>query len=155
MTKFTQCSVTFCDSEYQWFLGLMSLPFHSHWANFLPIPLLPLIYLQCSRSVSKVQNTTQNQRKFFGVEWHWSEWLWKCETEVLWSSQSKRCWVDTIPNIRVCVSKDKCKFRRRFRDDANDTMFWIVVDANDMSAHSVQDNGEGYNKVLIQLSAED
>ena len=26
---------------------------------------------------------------------------------------------------------------------------------NDMSAHVVQDNGEGYNKVLIQLSAED
>ena len=29
------------------------------------------------------------------------------------------------------------------------------MDANDMSVHSVQDDGEGYNKVLIQLSAED
>ena len=28
-------------------------------------------------------------------------------------------------------------------------------DVNDTSAHDVQDNGEGYNKVLIQLSAED
>ena len=26
---------------------------------------------------------------------------------------------------------------------------------NDTSAHDVQDNGEGYNKVLIPLSAED
>ena len=26
---------------------------------------------------------------------------------------------------------------------------------NNISAHDVQDNGEGYNKVLIQLSAED
>ena len=26
---------------------------------------------------------------------------------------------------------------------------------NDTSAHDVQDNGEAYNKVLIQLSAED
>ena len=30
-----------------------------------------------------------------------------------------------------------------------------VNDVNDTSAHDVQDNGEGYNKVLIQLSAED
>ena len=30
-----------------------------------------------------------------------------------------------------------------------------VNDVNSTSAHDVQDNGEGYNKVLIQLSAED
>ena len=30
-----------------------------------------------------------------------------------------------------------------------------VNDVNDTSAHDVQDNGEGYNKVLIPLSAED
>ena len=28
-----------------------------------------------------------------------------------------------------------------------------VNDVNDTSAHDFQDNGEGYNKVLIQLSA--
>ena len=51
------------------------------------------------------------------------------------------------------MSEGKCKFRRKFRDDVNDTMFQIVVDANKMSAHGVQDNGEGYNEVLICLSA--
>ena len=34
-------------------------------------------------------------------------------------------------------------------------MFQIVMDANNRSAHSVQDDGKGYNEVLIQLSAED
>ena len=34
-------------------------------------------------------------------------------------------------------------------------MFRIVMDANNTSAHSVQDDGEGYNEVLIRLSAED
>ena len=34
-------------------------------------------------------------------------------------------------------------------------MFPVVVDANGMSAHSVQDDSEGYNKVLIWLSAKD
>ena len=29
------------------------------------------------------------------------------------------------------------------------------MDANSMSAHGVQDDGEGYNEVLIWLSAED
>ena len=28
----------------------------------------------------------------------------------------------------------------------NDMMFWIVMDANNMSAHGVQDDGKGYNK---------
>ena len=37
----------------------------------------------------------------------------------------------------------------------NDTMFWIVMDANSTSAQGVQDNGKGYNEVLIWLSAED
>ena len=36
-----------------------------------------------------------------------------------------------------------------------DMRFWVVVDANNMSAHNVQDNGEGSNEVLIQLSAKD
>ena len=34
-------------------------------------------------------------------------------------------------------------------------MFWIVMDVNSTSAQGVQDKGEGYNKVLIWLSAED
>ena len=37
------------------------------------------------------------------------------------------------------------------RDNANDTMFQIVMDVNNTSAHGVQDDVEGYNKVLIQL----
>ena len=53
------------------------------------------------------------------------------------------------------MSEGICEFRRRSRDDVNDTMFRIVMDVNDISAHSVQDNGEVYNDVLIQLSAED
>ena len=36
-----------------------------------------------------------------------------------------------------------------------DSMLRIVMDVNNMSAHGVQDNGKGYNKVLIRLSAED
>ena len=40
-------------------------------------------------------------------------------------------------------------------EDANDAMFWVVVYVNSMSAHSVPDDNEGYNKVLIRLSAED
>ena len=47
------------------------------------------------------------------------------------------------------MSGGKCEFRRRFRDDVNDTMFQVVVDANNMRAHAVQDDGKGYNKVLI------
>ena len=53
------------------------------------------------------------------------------------------------------MSKGKCEFRRKFRDDVNDMMLQVVVDANDTSAHGVQDDGEGYNEVLIRLSAED
>ena len=34
-------------------------------------------------------------------------------------------------------------------DNVNDTMLQVVVDANNTSAHSVQDNGKGYNEVLI------
>ena len=45
--------------------------------------------------------------------------------------------------------KVKCESRKRFTDDANDAMFPVVVDANGMSAHSLQDDSEGYNKVLI------
>ena len=37
----------------------------------------------------------------------------------------------------------------------NDTMFRIVMDANTTSAQGVQDGGEVYNEVLIQLSAKD
>ena len=33
--------------------------------------------------------------------------------------------------------------------------FQIIVDTNNTSAHGAQDDGEGYNKVLIWLSAED
>ena len=34
-------------------------------------------------------------------------------------------------------------------------MFQIVMDVNSTSAQGVQDDGEGYNEVLIRLSAED
>ena len=51
--------------------------------------------------------------------------------------------------IKESASKGKYEFRRRFRDDVKDTRFRIVVDVNNMSAHGVQDDGEGYNKVLV------
>ena len=53
------------------------------------------------------------------------------------------------------MSEGICEFRRRLGDDANDMMFRIVKDANSMSAQGVQDDGEGYNEVLMPLSAED
>ena len=53
------------------------------------------------------------------------------------------------------MSEGICEFRRRLRDNANDTMFRIVIDVNSMSAQGVQDDGKCYNKVLIRLSAED
>ena len=34
----------------------------------------------------------------------------------------------------------------RFRNNAKDTMFRVVMDANNMSAHGVQGDGEGYNE---------
>ena len=37
----------------------------------------------------------------------------------------------------------------------NDMMFQIVMDANSTSEQGVQDDGKGYNEVLIRLSAED
>ena len=33
-----------------------------------------------------------------------------------------------------------------FRDNARDTMFRVVMDANNTSAHGVHDDGEGYNE---------
>ena len=44
--------------------------------------------------------------------------------------------------------KEYANFRRRLRDDANDTMFWVVMDANNTSAHGVHDDGEGYNGLV-------
>ena len=34
----------------------------------------------------------------------------------------------------------------RFRDNVKDTMFQVVMDANNTSAHIVQDEGKGYNE---------
>ena len=53
------------------------------------------------------------------------------------------------------MSEGICEFRGRLKDNAKDMMLWIVMDANSTSAHSVQDDGKGYNEVLIRLSAED
>lgn len=38
--------------------------------------------------------------------------------------------------------------RRTFRDNARDVKFQIAVDVNDTSAHSAEDDGKDYNKVL-------
>ena len=41
--------------------------------------------------------------------------------------------------------KVNTNLEERFRDNAKDTMFQVVMDANNMSAHSVHNDGEGYN----------
>jgi len=41
------------------------------------------------------------------------------------------------------------------RDNKHIANIWMVCNVNVTSAHSVQDDGEGYNKVLNQLSAGD
>ena len=53
------------------------------------------------------------------------------------------------------MSEGICEFERKLRDDVNDMMFQIVMDVNSTSAQGVQDNSEGYNEVLMGLSAED
>ena len=55
--------------------------------------------------------------------------------------------MDTTTNIIECIQR-RVQSRRRFRDDAKDMKVWIVVGVNDMSANSVQDDGEGYKIVL-------
>ena len=42
--------------------------------------------------------------------------------------------------------KVNANLEERFRYDAKDTMFRVVMDANNTSAHGVQDDGEGYNE---------
>jgi len=41
------------------------------------------------------------------------------------------------------------------RDDKCETNIQLVCNANVMSAHGMQDDGEGYNEMLNWLSAED
>ena len=43
--------------------------------------------------------------------------------------------------------------RRTSRDVVRNTKVWIIVVVNDVSAQGVQEDGEGYDKVLRQLSA--
>ena len=45
----------------------------------------------------------------------------------------------------MCL-KVNANLEERFRDNAKDTMFRVVMDANNMSAHGVHDDGEGYNE---------
>ena len=42
--------------------------------------------------------------------------------------------------------KVNTNLEERFRDDAKDMMFRVVMDANNTSAHGVQDDGKGYNE---------
>jgi hypothetical protein len=53
------------------------------------------------------------------------------------------------------VRPKDCEGGECFRDDVESANVRIVDDANDMSAHDVQDEGEGYDGVLNRLSAED
>ena len=48
-----------------------------------------------------------------------------------------------------------CEGGECFRDDVEGANVRIVDDANDTSAHDVQDEGESYDEVLNRLSAED
>ena len=45
----------------------------------------------------------------------------------------------------MCL-KVNANLEERFRDDAKDMMFWVVMDANNTSAHGVHDDDEGYNE---------
>jgi len=45
--------------------------------------------------------------------------------------------------------------QENIRDDKHKTNILLVCNANVTSAHGVQDDGEGYNEMLNQLSAED
>jgi len=73
---------------------------------------------------------------------------------VPWLSQNKIGSVDTTPNKVECVRRKMGK-QENVRDDKHETNIWLVCKANVTSAHSVQDDGEGYNEMLNQLSAED
>ena len=42
--------------------------------------------------------------------------------------------------------KVNANLEERFRDSVKDTMFRVVMDANNTSAHGVHDDGEGYNE---------
>jgi hypothetical protein len=53
------------------------------------------------------------------------------------------------------VRPKDCEGGECFRDDVECANVRIVDDANDTSAHDVHDEGEGYDKVLNRLSAED
>jgi len=53
------------------------------------------------------------------------------------------------------VRPKDCEGGECFRDDVDGANVRIVDDANDTSAHDVQDEGEGYDEVLNRLSAED
>jgi hypothetical protein len=47
-----------------------------------------------------------------------------------------------------------CKGNERFRDDVEGANVWVKDDVEDTSAHDVQDEGEGCERVL-KLSAKD
>jgi len=73
---------------------------------------------------------------------------------VPWLSRNKIGSVDTTPNKVECVRRKMGK-QENVRDDKRETNIWLVCNANVMSAHGVLDDGEGYNEMLNQLSAED
>jgi len=73
---------------------------------------------------------------------------------VPWLSRNKIGSVDTTPNKVECVRRKMGK-QENVRDDKRETNIRLVCNANVMSAHGVQDDGEGYNEMLNRLSAED
>ena len=73
---------------------------------------------------------------------------------VPWLSQNKIGSVDTTPNKVECVRRKMGK-QENVRDDKCETNIWLVCNVNVMSAHGMQDDGEGYNKMLNRLSAKD
>jgi len=71
---------------------------------------------------------------------------------VPWLSRNKIGSVDTTPNKVECVQRKVGK-QENIRDDKRETNIRLVCNANVMSAHGMQDDGEGYNEMLNQLSA--
>jgi len=78
----------------------------------------------------------------------------KVREGVPWLSRNKIGSVDTTPNKVECVWRKMGK-QENVRDDKRETNIQLVCNMNVMSAHGVQDNGEGYNEMLNWLSARD
>ena len=114
----------------------------------------PLMCLQRTRYVWKVQYTPnpveRKPSEYISIAMGGSE-------SARWSSLASRNKigsVDTTPNKIECVRRKMGK-QENVRDNKHKTNIRFVCNMNVTSAHGMQDDGEGYNEMLNQLSAGD